>query len=174
MHGFAFVLIVVASCAVLAAQEGSNPLITTSKATYTSIKDNVLRSAEKVPEEDYAFRPAPEVRTFGQLLGHIADAQYLFCGAVRNGKGERKGIEKTATTKAALVEALKEAFAYCDATYSKLTDANAAQMTTLFGRQLTKLGVMDFNTAHTDEHYGNLVTYMRMKNIVPPSSEKRR
>lgn len=67
--------------------------------------------------------------------------------------------------------ALKEAFAYCDDAYAKMTDANAAEMVSFFGMRITKLGAMDFNTAHNMKHYGNLVTYMRIKGIVPPSSE---
>ena len=84
-----------------------------------------------------------------------------------------KDIEKTQTTKAGIAAALKEAFAYCDAAYAKMTDANAPEMVNLFRHEITKLGAMDFNTAHTMEHYGNLVTYMRLKGIVPPSSTPR-
>ena len=94
-----------------------------------------------------------------------------FCGPVAEGKPLDKGIEKTAKTKTEILAAVKDAFAYCDATYAKMTDANAAELASFFGRQMTKLGIMDFNTAHTMEHYGNLVTYMRLKGIVPPSSE---
>ena len=86
-------------------------------------------------------------------------------------KSASKDVEKTAKTKAAIVSALNEAFAYCDAAYAKMTDASAAEIVSLFGMKSTRLGLMDFNTAHNMEHYGNLVTYMRLKNIVPPSSE---
>ena len=174
MRGFAFAMIALASCATMFAQGGANPLVDSSKGTYAMVKNVVLRSAEKVPEEDFSFRPTAEVRTFGQILGHIAGAQYLLCGIAATGKPERKDIEKTATTKAALTAALKEAFAYCDAVYARTTDSDAASMVTLFGRKVTKLGALDFNIAHTYEHYGNLVTYMRLKNIVPPSSERRK
>ncbi|MCC7498646.1 MAG: DinB family protein [Bryobacterales bacterium] len=172
MRCFALTMMTLAGCAVLLAQ-GANPLVDSSKGSFERVKSVVLRSAEKVPEQDYSFRPVPEVRTFGEILGHIADAQYLFCGIAATGKPEHKNVEKTATTKAALTAALQEAFAYCESVYGKLTDAGAAQETSLFGRKMTRLGVMDFNIAHNFEHYGNLVTYMRMKHIVPPSSEKR-
>jgi uncharacterized damage-inducible protein DinB len=105
-----------------------------------------------------------------QLFAHIADAQYEFCGVAAEGQSVSKDIEKTDLTKAQIVPALKEAFAYCDAAYAKLTDANAAGLVNFMGMRITKLGAMDFNTAHTMEHYGNLVTYMRLKGIVPPSS----
>jgi uncharacterized damage-inducible protein DinB len=110
------------------------------------------------------------VRTIGQLFAHIADGQYEFCSAAA-GEPVNKDVEKTAETKAAIVTAVKEAFAYCDSQFAKMTDASAAEPVSFFGRKLARLAVMDFNTAHTMEHYGNLVTYMRLKGIVPPSSE---
>jgi len=85
-----------------------------------------------------------------------------------------RNFEKTATTKAEIVAALNEGFAFCDSVYQKLTDADAAAMVPFFGQQRTKLSMLDFNIAHGFEHYGNLVTYMRMKGIVPPSSEKKK
>lgn len=149
-----------------------NPQLTSSKAMFEQIKGNVLKSVDKLPEEKFSFRPTPEVRTYGQLLAHVADAQYIFCGLAREGKMERKGIEKTATTKAQIAAALKDAFAYCEATYDSLTDATSTAMVPWFGQQRTKLSMLDFNVAHSFEHYGNLVTYMRINGVVPPSSEK--
>jgi uncharacterized damage-inducible protein DinB len=161
--------------AVASAQETpANPLVTTSKTVYGISKNDIMRSAEKIPESLWSFRPTDQVRTVGQLFAHVADGQYEFCGAALEGKPVSKGIEKTHKTKAEIVSALKEAFAYCDGAYAKMTDSNAAEMVNFFGSmKITKLGAMDFNTAHTMEHYGNLVTYMRIKGIVPPSSEKR-
>jgi uncharacterized damage-inducible protein DinB len=134
----------------------------------------LTRSADKVSEADYAFKPTKDVRSFGQILGHVADAQYAFCSAVSGEKSPATGsVEKTKTTKADLVAALKDAFAYCDKVYEGMTDASAAQSIKFFGRDTTKLGILAFNNMHDMEHYGNLVTYMRLKNIVPPSSEPR-
>jgi uncharacterized damage-inducible protein DinB len=138
------------------------------------VKNNLVKAAEKMPEENYAFKPAPEVRSFGQIVGHVADAQYLFCSAALGEKNPAPGIEKSKTTKADLVQALNEAFAYCDKAYNGMTDAHAAEMVKFFGRDQAKLTVLAFNNAHNDEHYGNIVTYMRMKGLVPPSSESRR
>jgi len=107
------------------------------------------------------------------LFAHIADGQYEFCGVASEGKSVSKDVEQTLKTKAEIVPALKDAFAYCDAAYAQMTDANAAELVRFGGMRITKLGAMDFNTAHTMEHYGNLVTYMRIKGIVPPSSEPR-
>jgi len=159
---------------VVSAQETpANPLVTVSKNVFGIAKNDILRSAEKIPENLWSFQPTPEVRTIGQLFAHVADAQYEFCGVAAEGHPVSKNIEKTHKTKAEIVPALMEAFAYCDGVYAKMTDANAADMVSFLGMRITKLGAMDFNTAHTMEHYGNLVTYMRLKGIVPPSSEPR-
>ena len=162
------------TAAVLSAQDmPANPLIATSKAVFGISKADVLGSVNKVPDELWSYQPTKDVRTFAQLFAHIADGQYEFCGVAAEGKPIDKGIEKTAKTKEEIVAALKEAFAYCDAAYAKLTDAQAAETVTFFNMKITRLGALDFNTAHNMEHYGNLVTYMRLKNIVPPSSTPR-
>ncbi len=160
--------------AVVSAQETpANPLVTVSKNIYAIAKNDILGSVDKVPEDLWSFQPTKDIRTFGQLFAHVADAQYEFCGVAAEGKSVSKDLEKTLKTKAEIVPALKEAFAYCDAAYGKLTDASAAELVQFFNMKITKLGAMDFNTAHTMEHYGNLVTYMRLKGIVPPSSAPR-
>jgi uncharacterized damage-inducible protein DinB len=161
--------------AVLTAQTASqtppkNPLVATSQGIFAIAKNDILRSADKIPDNLWSFQPTPEVRTIGQLFAHVADGQYEFCSAAV-GTPVDKGVEKTAKTKADIVAAVKEAFAYCDSAYSKMTDASAAEMVSFFGRKASRLGIMDFNIAHTMEHYGNLVTYMRIKGVVPPSSE---
>jgi uncharacterized damage-inducible protein DinB len=160
--------------AVMSAQDPSaNPLMNSSKGIFAITKRNILGSADKIPAELWSFQPTKEVRTIGQLFAHIADSQYGFCGVALEGKAGSKDIEKTAKTKDEIVPALKEAFAYCDSAYASLTDAKAAEIVTFFGNDITRLGAMDFNAAHNMEHYGNLVTYMRIKNIVPPSSTPR-
>jgi uncharacterized damage-inducible protein DinB len=158
--------------ATLAAQN-SNPIVNTSKMQYAQIKDDVLRSAEKVPENLWSFRPTPEVRTFGELVAHIADGAYEICGGLAPAP-VNKDIEKTAKSKSAIIAALKESFSYCDAFYAKMTDADAAQMVNFGGQKQAKIGILDFNTQHSNLHYGNMVTYMRIKGIVPASSEPRK
>ncbi|MDQ6666296.1 MAG: DinB family protein [Acidobacteriota bacterium] len=155
------------------AQTSPDPLIAGQKVVYGIVKNNIIKAAEKMPEENYAFKPTPEVRSFGQLVGHVADAQYGFCSAASGEKNPAPGIEKGKTSKADLVQGLKDGFAYCDKVYDGMTDAQAAQIVKFFGRDSAKLTVLSFNTAHDDEHYGNMVTYMRLKNIVPPSSESK-
>lgn len=151
--------------------QSSNPISTGTKFVFNSVKNNVIKSAEEMPEENYSFKPTPEVRSFGQIIGHIADAQYEFCGPVNNDGTKSPDVEKTKTSKADLIQALNTAFAYCDKAYGATTDANASQLVGFFNRKAARLVVLEMNTAHTDEHYGNLVTYLRMKGLVPPSSQ---
>ena len=148
-----------------------NPQLAGAKAFFEIAKTDVLKSVETMPEAKFSFRPSDDVRTYGQLLAHVADAQFELCGMVKEGKPVNKGFEKSATTMAAILQSLNEGFAYCDSVYAGLTDANSAAMVNWFGNQpRTKLSILNFNTAHTMEHYGNMVTYMRINKIVPPSS----
>ena len=149
----------------------ANPLSSFNKDTYSRVKAIILQSAEKMPEENYNFKPTEAVRSYGQILGHIADAQYAFCSSVLEEKNPSPKVEQTRKTKAELIAALKEAFAYCDKAYDGMTDASAPQTVKFFGGDDPKLGILSMNNAHTAEHYGNLITYMRLKNIVPPTSE---
>ena len=163
------VTVAVAAACTLYAQS-ANPLSAEARQAYTSVKNNILRSAEKMPEENYGFKPAPRIRTFGQILGHVAEEQYIFCGAV---KGEQKAadIEKTKTSKPDLLAALHDSFAYCDAAFDGVTDAAAVEMVQIGASRHTKLWMLWVNTVHDNSHYGNLVTYLRIKGLVPPSTE---
>lgn len=156
--------------AAFSQESNSNPLTGGEKGFYSKVSRNVIGGAEKMPEADYAFKPTPDVRSFGQLVGHVADSQYMFCSAAIGETSPMKGIEKSKTTKAELVQALKDAVAYCGKAY-EMADAQASQTVKLFGRDMPKMTVLTINSAHTDEHYGNMVTYLRLKGIVPPSSE---
>ncbi len=149
----------------------ASPLVSSSQILFANSKNNIVKSVDKVSDELWNWRPTPKVRTFGELFAHIADGQYEFCGAAVEGKPVDKGIEKTAKTKAEVSAALTKAFEYCEAGYKTLTEKSAVEMVT-FGRPMTRIAVMDFNAAHNMEHYGNLVTYMRLKDIVPPSSKQ--
>jgi uncharacterized damage-inducible protein DinB len=149
----------------------ANPLSAHTKMIYGGVKMILLRSAEKMPEENYGFKPVDTVRSFGQILGHVADSQYYFCSVALGEKNPAPQIEKTKTSKADLTAALKDAFAYCDKAYDSMTDASGSEMVKFMGSDAPKLGALNVNNVHTVEHYGNLITYMRMKNIVPPTSE---
>jgi uncharacterized damage-inducible protein DinB len=150
-----------------------NPQLASAKDFYVSVRTSVLKAADKLPEAKWGFRPTDEVKTYGQMLAHIADAQFYVCGVVKLGdsaKTSNRKVEDTAKTKAEIMKWLHAGFAYCDALYAELTDASSATVN-FFGQQRTKLSVLSFNTAHVNEHYGNLVTYMRMNKIIPPTSE---
>jgi uncharacterized damage-inducible protein DinB len=150
----------------------ANPFSTYNKIFYTRMKTILVSSAEKMPEESYNFKPTDAVRSYGQIVGHVADAQYMFCSLALGENNPGLKIEQTKTTKADLIAALKGALAYCDKAYDGMTDASGTQTVKLFGMDMPKFGVLNINNAHDMEHYGNLVTYMRMKNIVPPSTEQ--
>lgn len=172
---FVFIALAAAPVAVLAQEPTAlaNPISASEKGFYTLVSGEVVAAAEKMPEENYSFKPTPDVRSFGQLVGHVADAQYGFCSMVSGEPNPAKGIEKTKTSKADLVAALKDAVVYCNKAYAGMTDAQGGQMMKLMNYDVAKVTVLSVNTAHTDEHYGNMVTYLRLKGIVPPSSERR-
>ncbi len=153
-------------------QSSDNPFSAMNKRGYERTKATLLRSAEKMPEENYSFKPVDTVRSYGQIIGHLADAQYLFCSTASGEKNPGLNIEKTKTSKADLMAALKDGFAYCDKVYDSMTDATAIQMVKFFGNDAPKYAVLSINIGHNMEHYGNLVTYMRMKGVVPPTSEQ--
>jgi uncharacterized damage-inducible protein DinB len=154
-------------------QQPGATAVRTLGTLWEQITGYITTAAEELPESTYAYRPTPEVRTFGQLIGHIAGAQQLICAAAL---GERGGaedeIERTRTRKADLVAALKASSQYCARAYAQ-TDATAGQPTRLFGQERSRLHALGLNATHNAEHYGNIVTYLRMNGIVPPSSRPR-
>jgi len=151
--------------------QGANPTMDSIKSQYASVKGYLAKTVAKVPEDVLAFKPTPEVRSFGQILAHIADSQFGMCGTAA---GEKKpsDFEKTATTKAALTKAIADSTAYCDSVIAGMDDKKGAEVTKFFFGPTTRAMVLSFNVSHDFEHYGNLVTYMRLKGIVPPSSEQ--
>jgi uncharacterized damage-inducible protein DinB len=182
--GFAFVALMAVPVALLgqakpaapsapAAQTAppANPITASERGFYSFVSTAVVGAAQKMPEENYSFKPTPEVRTFGQLVGHVADASYTFCSQAIGEANPAKDIEKTKTSKADLVAALKDGVAYCNKAFESMTDAKGSEMVKLFNFNLARLTVFSINSAHTDEHYGNMVTYLRLKGIVPPTSE---
>lgn len=151
--------------------QAANPITASAKAQFGALTGFVVRSAEKVPEDLYSFRATPEVRTMAQLYGHIADAMFAMCATAAGSKPPRTGIEKSLTAKAELVAALKEGVAYCNTVYDGMTDQKGLETIPFYFGPSPRISVLFFVVTHTYEHYGNLVTYMRLKNIVPPSSE---
>ena len=148
----------------------------TARRTYESIKGYILKSAEKMPAEHFTFQPTPDVRSFGQVLAHIVDANYLLCSPAAgapspNGEVMQK-TENDKLDRAAMLAKLNESFALCDKAYANLTDANMNDPVDVMNSKRPRLGVLWFQISHAFEHYGNLVTYMRLKGIVPPSSAR--
>jgi uncharacterized damage-inducible protein DinB len=163
----------------LAAAQGAaplNPAVASVRLTYDSVKGYILRSVDQMSEENYAFRPTPEVRTFGQIIGHLANEQYVFCAAALGEPNPetKQDFEKTRTNKAGLAEAIRASFKYCDRAY-QMGDAQATKWQTIpgFGER-APLAMLVLNAGHDEEHYGNIVTYMRIKGMVPPSSQPQR
>jgi len=164
-----------------AQQPPANPLSTWLRNAYMGNRNNIVRSADKMPEENYGMRPGPQedVRTFGQQVGHIARYNYLWCSQAKGEKNPGAGTDlEKLPTKADLMKALNDAFAYCDTAYAALTDASGMEMVDITqesGRQTRNLrmALLILNYGHNNEIYGNLVTYLRMKSIVPASSEPR-
>ncbi|MBL0170942.1 MAG: DinB family protein [Gemmatimonadaceae bacterium] len=148
-------------------------------ASVTAMRDNwkqtiayITTAAEELSEADYAYRPVATVRTFGELFGHVAGTQNLICAAVLGDpQPPEDAVEKAAKTKAALVKALKESTAYCARAYAIPATSGGAPIQ-LFGDNSTRFGALALNVMHDGEHYGNIVTYMRMKGLVPPSSRR--
>jgi uncharacterized damage-inducible protein DinB len=165
------VLLLLGAPAIAQAQDES-VAVNTSRQLWEQLIGYIIASAEDVPEATYAFRPTPEVRSLGQLFAHVAGAQYLICGAAMGEPpSDENNIEKTRTSKADIVAALKASTEYCARAYQQ-TDKAAQQTTTLFGQRQTRLYALTLNATHDGEHYGNMVTYMRLNGIVPPSSRR--
>ena len=158
-----------AACALQA--QAADPLSTEAKQAYAQIKNNITKMAESMPEENYSFKATPDVRTFGQLIGHIADSQMGACSAV-NGAAKQLGASSK-TSKSDLVAALKESNDECDKAFASLTDATAGEMVKTRRGERTKLGTLVGVTTHDNEEYGYTAVYMRLKGIVPPSSAGR-
>lgn len=150
----------------------ANPISASQSKMYSMLSGVVVAAASKMPEANYSFKPSADVRSFGQLVGHLADSQYYFCSSAAGETEPASSAEKTKTSKDDLIAALKSSVAYCSKVYAAMTDAKGAEMAKMMNMDFARLTVLSANTAHDYEHYGNMATYMRIKGIVPPSSEK--
>lgn len=164
------------------------PVMAALNGSFATVTRYLAASAEKMPEANYAFKPTPEVMSFGELLGHVADTHFFYCSRVKGEKNPNDGneIQKKAT-KAEIQKGLADSIAYCGAIYKEMTDAKALEPLPApvpppaappAGQAQAppppKLGRLMGNVTHDWEHYGNVVTYLRIKGLVPPSSEPRR
>jgi uncharacterized damage-inducible protein DinB len=184
----AFVVVIVhALCASAYAQTSdggfdkalSPSLAATAKAMHSTIRRDIAEAADAMPAEDFAFKPTPEVRSFAQLVGHVINANFFFCSQAKAAAMPVATNFERVADKAALIKGLTDALAYCDAVYDSTTDADFNQAVTLNGfpgmnpKTTTSRGaVLMFNTTHNNEHYGNIVVYLRLKGKVPPSTAR--
>jgi hypothetical protein len=170
MKRFLTILLTASAVGAIEAQ-AADPLSTETKQAYTAIKGNLTKAADKMSDEDYNFKASPDIRTFGALIGHIATAQMGTCSTVNGAPKKSDAASKTA--KADLVAALKDSFAECDKAYDSLTDANATEMLKFRNGERSRLGILVGNVVHDNEEYGYLAVYMRVKGVVPPSSDRK-
>ena len=178
----ATVLMAPAVAAAQTSDAGLGAALTTSTATsinnmHSSIRRNLLEAAEAMPAADYAFKPTPQVRSFAELIGHVAFANYFICAMAKGDQSPAKvNFERTVSDKPGLVKALGDSLTYCDGVFKETTDANANQQVKVSGpggtTQSTRALALMFNTTHNNEHYGNVIVYLRLKGIVPPSTAR--
>jgi len=155
-----------------AGDTAANPAVNTTRMLWEQLTAYITTAAAELPESTYSYRPTAAVRSFGQLVGHVAGAQYLICAAAMGEPPrEEDEIERSRTSKAELLAALKASTEYCARAYQQ-TDRAAQQATKLFGQEHTRLYALGLNATHNAEHYGNVVTYLRLNGIVPPSSRR--
>lgn len=171
-------VVVLASSAGTGAQSpgSGNPVSDAIRSAWNGAKGNLSGAAKVMPQDKYGFKPVESVRSFGAILAHVAGANYLFCSAVRGEKSPHAedAFEKSATTPGDIVKALEDSFKYCDDAYAALTDAGAGSgiAAPFGGGKTTRAAALMGNNGHLQEHYGNLVTYLRINGLVPPSSAR--
>ena len=176
----AFVLALIMTCAPLVVAQSPQPssdagYAASVRSRWNAIKRNIAGSAQAMPEAQFAFKPTPDVRTFGQLLGHLANEHYIFCSQVKGEKNPHEAVDfEKKTTKAEFVKDINDSIAYCDGAYAALKDEPKSIAPIAAPRRDTPFSSLLLNVTHDSEHYGNLVTYLRMKGIVPPSSQPSR
>jgi len=141
---------------------------------YATLKRNITGSAEKMRAEHFSFKPVPEVMSYAELIAHISETQFGYCSTVKGTANPGAGLNFKVADKVAVGRLAQESFAYCDEAFAALSDANALELLTRGAgpnlRQLARVNQLTQLVVHGNEHYGNLITYMRIKGIVPPSS----
>jgi uncharacterized damage-inducible protein DinB len=161
-----------ATPAPVRAQQAATDAMTALREQWKTAVGNITAAAEELTEAEYQFRPVPTVRSFGEIIGHVAGSQNLFCAmALGEKQPAEDAVEKAVKTKAGLVAALKASNEYCAKAYA-IAGAALSEPVELFGAMSTKVGALALNTVHDGEHYGNIVTYMRLQGKVPPSSKR--
>jgi uncharacterized damage-inducible protein DinB len=155
--------------------QSTDPAAASLKSFYEYSKRYIIGAAEKMPAEHFSFKPTPEVRSYAELFGHIMNTNYGACAAIKGEANPNKDdLEKTARTKDEVIQAVKASFDYCDGAFKTMTDATLKETFKSGTREVSKASRAVLVAVHSFEHYGNLVTYLRLKGVVPPSSEPQR
>jgi uncharacterized damage-inducible protein DinB len=142
-----------------------NPLTATISIFRSNMQDKIMKSAEAMPESKYSYRPTKDVRSFAEILDHVADISYSLCSSV---KGEANpSTANAAGSKTKMKARLKGAFDYCDGMYSGFTDAHLNDPADFFGLKTNKMFLLTQLANHNALHYGNLVTYLRLNGLEP-------
>lgn len=167
----------VLACATLAvpftmlAQAPSGPAAEAQSA-YNRIKPNIMKVAEKMPDADYQFQPTPEIRPYARIVNHITEAQFHTCTVLNGGKFDPKSVPSNTADKATVIAALKASFEECDKAYGSLTDGTLMEVLAMGPNKRSRIGLAWGNISHDNEQYAELSTYLRLKNLVPPTAEK--
>jgi hypothetical protein len=167
-------MLILGMVGAVALRAQDNPISADARQSYALVKDSLLKAADRMPGADYSFRTVPQVRTFGEMIAHVADAQLLMCQVVKGEKTTANAqFKPPKTAKADLVVSLKASFDYCDPVYASMTDAAGIAKVTWFRWNMSRLGLLNWNIAHDNEMYGIIGAFLRIKGRVPPSSEGR-
>ena len=141
------------------------PLTMTLSIFRSNMQDKIMKAADAMPESKYSYRPTKEVRSFGEIVTHVADISYYLCS---NAKGEAPPAMATAKgSKTEIMAYLKGAFGYCDGAFSGFTDAHLNDPADFFGFKTNKMFILTQVGSHDALHYGNLVTYLRINGLEP-------
>lgn len=147
-----------------------DPGIMAAQMANGMMKSWLTQAGEQLSDADFVFQPTPDTRTLGQILGHVADLNNIFCSAAAGEPSPAGTIEKSTTTRVEILAAMGSSFAYCDGVLATMTTATASNTVRLQGRPMPALTALLFRTHHLALHYGNVVTYMRLRGKVPPST----
>jgi uncharacterized damage-inducible protein DinB len=157
-------------------QASGDPLTAALKGQFDGVSRNVKEAAEKMPEDKFTYQATKDVRTFGGFIGHVANAQFATCARAKGDANPNTQDFEKVSGKAALVKAITAANEYCASVYTAANDKWMLETVTqgqgATARQVPRAAVLAQNTSHANEHYGNIVTYMRINGLVPPSTER--
>ena len=158
-----------------AAQGGQKvPLSEGLRRSYNTMKMNLTEAAQKFDEATYGYTPSPDIRGFGAQLAHVANSQFNSCAAAKGEANPHQGtnLEKTKTTRADIIQALADSFAFCDPAFANLTDQTALELVRQGQNEVARGSVLANLLTHGNEEYGIMTVYMRTKGMVPPSTER--